>query len=555
MGNRQAKRAPPAWQTARSPLNLYREDLREALGRSGKTLSSMRRAVDEYGAGVLDVDDGAVKVWSDLHLGHTNIIAYQNRPFHGVHEMNETLWTNWQLGVDPNDTLVCVGDIALGEGLSEKTWERVRAAPGRTKVLVVGNPNGHEEVNVKITGVDDRGESPGSSVEFVLDCCRAVVLSALDLEVGRQVLGYGLGQFIDYYYVNGALGDGSGKWRLRVESDHPTYVMSLLRSPTGHLTNLSSAAGASIPHMNAHSAPLPATEPLTAEVSIPDTHLQRIVEATLGKAEGASISAAAMATLTRLYAGSTFPWLDTDDSFCVAELTGLEYAVNLEKLYLSKNCVEDLTPLAGLTNLRVLDARSSVNIEDRSPLTSLTGLEMLKLSGYPTPASSLTNLKGLWVGGVSDFMLVANLTNLEKLNVETSQTTNLAPLMRLPNLKVLRIDHRRIDEPFRSGMYSDISPLASLTGLVDLVLRGQVEDITALSDMPALAKVFLPYNRIRDLSPLVANPGLGATSPERGYADYLYVPNNPLSDQSINQHIPALQNRGVRVDFRPTIAE
>ena len=139
MGNRQAKRAPPAWQTARSPLNLYREDLREALGRGGTTLRAMRRAVNEYGAGVLEVDDGSVKVWSDLHLGHTNIISYQNRPFHDVHEMNETLWTNWQLGVDPNDTLVCVGDIALGEGLSEETWERVRAAPGRSKVLVVGN--------------------------------------------------------------------------------------------------------------------------------------------------------------------------------------------------------------------------------------------------------------------------------------------------------------------------------------------------------------------------------------------------------------------------------
>ena len=139
MGNRQAKRAPPAWQTARSPLNLYREDLREALGRSGTTLRAMRRAVNEYGAGVLDVDDGAVKVWSDLHLGDTNIISYQNRPFHDVHEMNGALWANWQLGVDPDDTLVCVGNVAPGEGLSEETWERVRAAPGRPKVLVVSN--------------------------------------------------------------------------------------------------------------------------------------------------------------------------------------------------------------------------------------------------------------------------------------------------------------------------------------------------------------------------------------------------------------------------------
>ena len=37
------------------------------------------------------------------------------------------------------------------------------------------------------------------------------------------------------------LGDGVGKWQLLVESDRPIRAMSLLRSPTGHLTNLSTA--------------------------------------------------------------------------------------------------------------------------------------------------------------------------------------------------------------------------------------------------------------------------------------------------------------------------
>ena len=41
--------------------------------------------------------------------------------------------------------------------------------------------------------------------------------------------------------LGGALGDGAGKWRLSVTSDRPIAVMSLLASPTGHLTNLSTA--------------------------------------------------------------------------------------------------------------------------------------------------------------------------------------------------------------------------------------------------------------------------------------------------------------------------
>ena len=80
LGKKRAKQAPAPWQTQKAPINLYRDDLREALGRSGKTLRAMRRAVNEFGAGVLDVDDEAVKVWSDLHLGHANIIGYQDRP-------------------------------------------------------------------------------------------------------------------------------------------------------------------------------------------------------------------------------------------------------------------------------------------------------------------------------------------------------------------------------------------------------------------------------------------------------------------------------------------
>ena len=41
--------------------------------------------------------------------------------------------------------------------------------------------------------------------------------------------------------LEGSLRDGSGKWRLSVESSRDIVAMSLLSSPTGHLTNLSTA--------------------------------------------------------------------------------------------------------------------------------------------------------------------------------------------------------------------------------------------------------------------------------------------------------------------------
>ena len=40
---------------------------------------------------------------------------------------------------------------------------------------------------------------------------------------------------------DGALGDGAGKWELSIRGDREIVAMSLLESPTGHLTNLSTA--------------------------------------------------------------------------------------------------------------------------------------------------------------------------------------------------------------------------------------------------------------------------------------------------------------------------
>ncbi len=97
----------------------------------------------------------------------------------------------------------------------------------QVSLLRLANPGGRAAA-VEISGVDDRGASPGGPVRLELGPGAARTLSAVELEGG----GAGLA---------GALGDGSGKWRLRVSADRPVLVASLLRSPTGHLANLSGA--------------------------------------------------------------------------------------------------------------------------------------------------------------------------------------------------------------------------------------------------------------------------------------------------------------------------
>ena len=84
-----------------------------------------------------------------------------------------------------------------------------------------------QDLAVTIVGIDDRGASPGSGVDLTVPGRGTLMVSAADLESGAA--------------GPGALGNGRGKWRLWVliQPDQALTVTSLLSSPTGHLTNLS----------------------------------------------------------------------------------------------------------------------------------------------------------------------------------------------------------------------------------------------------------------------------------------------------------------------------
>ena len=90
---------------------------------------------------------------------------------------------------------------------------------------------GDAAAEVTVRGVDDAGvAAPGGTVRFSIPAHGARTLDAHELEEGAVGL-------------NGTLGDGVGKWRLVVEADRPITAMSMLGTPTGHLTNLSTDPG------------------------------------------------------------------------------------------------------------------------------------------------------------------------------------------------------------------------------------------------------------------------------------------------------------------------
>ena len=90
------------------------------------------------------------------------------------------------------------------------------------------NP-GAQPAEVAIVGIDSLGISPATGVSVTVPAGASLTYTAAELESGR---GAGL---------HGSLGEGTGAWQLIVTSGQPLLVMNLLASPTGHLTNLSTA--------------------------------------------------------------------------------------------------------------------------------------------------------------------------------------------------------------------------------------------------------------------------------------------------------------------------
>ncbi|KAB1662561.1 hypothetical protein F8O01_01040 [Pseudoclavibacter chungangensis] len=80
--------------------------------------------------------DGIDFVTSDHHFGHARIIELAERPFASLDEMNGALIAAWNRVVGPSDTVLHLGDLALGR--REASIGLTAALNGR-KLLVPGN--------------------------------------------------------------------------------------------------------------------------------------------------------------------------------------------------------------------------------------------------------------------------------------------------------------------------------------------------------------------------------------------------------------------------------
>ena len=145
------------WLTEAEAHRHYESDLEEwakVIGGRNRSLRAMRRSLKYYPVGQFDVPDDTVMVWSDLHIGHRNIIRYSERPFRDLGEMDRTLWARMYEAADPDSTMVIVGDLAMGQAIGEGSASMMRSLPCRESHLVIGNHDLHPHGRLRVDGFD-----------------------------------------------------------------------------------------------------------------------------------------------------------------------------------------------------------------------------------------------------------------------------------------------------------------------------------------------------------------------------------------------------------------
>ncbi len=163
---------------------------------------------------------------SDWHYGHKNIIAYDNRPFKTVEEMNNTMVKRWNNTVSDEDTVFVLGDMFW---CSESDAVPVLESLKGTKVLICGNHDTYKkaEFRNRFAAIHDYRE--------IEDEDRSVVLCHYPIPCFKN-------HFYGWYHLYGHVHNS-------FESNMMEHDKMLMKELYGHPCNMFNV-GAMMPWMN-----------------------------------------------------------------------------------------------------------------------------------------------------------------------------------------------------------------------------------------------------------------------------------------------------------------
>ena len=182
----------------------------------------------------------------------------------------------------------------------------------------------------------------------------------------------------------------------------------------------------------------------------------------------------------------------------VDTIDALRELTSLEQLDIGECRVIDLSPLAGLQQLREL-AIDSVGVTDLAVLASLVNLEKLSITGIP--ATTLRGLEGLTKlrelnansSHVSDISALASAKSLERVMLNWLTIADLSPLRGASALRILEMNQAQVGRVDLRGL--DQLEVLSAIG-------AKLEEFSFVGHLPSLKKLHLAGTALPDLSSL-----------------------------------------------------
>jgi predicted phosphodiesterase len=264
-------------------------------------------------------------------------------------------------------------------------------------------------------------------------------------------------------------------------------------------------------------------------INFPDVNLKTAVAATLGISEPNTTDILSLISLDA-------------NSSDINNLAGLEYAANLNQLYLDDNMINDIWPLTKLKNLTTLHLKNN-------PLDRAAYCEYLLMINANNPGINLAyepnpnpgddcivdfadpNLKAAIETqlGVNDPNF-SDVLGMFELHANRKGIPDLNGLEYAKNLSWLQLHRNKI---------SDISTLVKMKYLTWLVLsRNQIENISSLSKLTNLSWLDLYNNQIDDISVLSQLP-----------LTRLRLGVNPLNTPAYCTHLPSIEANNPVIDI------
>ena len=163
---------------------------------------------------------------------------------------------DWRLEMTSALDFEALGYVRTRDGFLAAVHDVAPLEDGRRRVAIFNPGSNHRQVSrlrlvnptprdvrLSVVGTDDAGGAPPQrgATWVLVPAGQALTLDAGELEAGvSNYQDRPVDDALWGFWARWPLGDGTGKWRLSVVGEPGVLVQSLLESPTGHLTNLSS---------------------------------------------------------------------------------------------------------------------------------------------------------------------------------------------------------------------------------------------------------------------------------------------------------------------------